>query len=124
LTKSAGISKIIGSLLWKEENPLYAILETGGKQIQVSPGESIRVEKLDAEVGSTVEFDRVLMLNQDGEVELGRPYVEGARVTGTVLEQGRAQKVLVFKKKRRKQYRRTRGHRQSFTSVRIESIEK
>jgi large subunit ribosomal protein L21 len=101
---------------------LYAIVETGGKQIQVSPGESVRVEKLDAEVGATVEFDRVLMLNQDGEVELGKPYVEGARVTGTVLEQGRAQKVLVFKKKRRKQYRRTRGHRQPFTSVRIESI--
>jgi large subunit ribosomal protein L21 len=103
---------------------LYAIFESGGKQIQVSPGEQIRVEKLEADVGSKVEFAKILVLNQDGEVELGRPYVEGARVTGTVLEQGRARKVLVFKKKRRKQYRRTRGHRQSFTSVRIESIEK
>ena len=102
---------------------MYAILESGGKQIQVSPGERIRVEKIDAEVGSTVEFDKVLMLNRDGEVELGRPYVEGARITGTVLEQGRAAKILVFKKKRRKQYRRTRGHRQPFTAVRIESIE-
>ena len=106
------------------EFSLYAILESGGKQIQVRPGERIRIEKLEAEVGSTVEFDKVLMLNQDGEVELGRPYVEGARVTGTVLEQGRAKKILVFKKKRRKQYRRTHGHRQPFTSVRIESIEK
>jgi large subunit ribosomal protein L21 len=103
---------------------LYAILESGGKQIQVSPGEQIRVEKIDADVGSKVEFDKVLMLNRDGEVELGRPYVEGARITGTVLEQGRAAKILVFKKKRRKQYRRTRGHRQDFTAVRIESIEK
>lgn len=102
---------------------MYAILESGGKQIQVAPGEQIRVEKLDIEVGSTVEFDKVLMLNRDGDVELGKPYLEGARVMGTVLEQGRGRKILVFKKKRRKQYRRTMGHRQSFTAVRIESIE-
>jgi large subunit ribosomal protein L21 len=102
---------------------LYAILESGGKQIQVTPGEQVRVEKLDAEVGSTIEFDKVLMLNRDGEVELGKPYLDGARITGTVLEQGRASKILVFKKKRRKQYRRTRGHRQPFTAVRIDSIE-
>ena len=105
------------------EGHLYAIVKSGGKQIQVAPGEQIRVEKLDAEVGSTVEFDKVLMLNRDGEVELGKPYLEGARITGTVLEQGRSAKVLVFKKKRRKQYRRTRGHRQSFTAVRIDKIE-
>jgi large subunit ribosomal protein L21 len=102
---------------------LYAIVESGGKQIQVSPGEQIKVEKLDADIGSTVEFDKVLMLNRNGEIELGNPYLEGARVKGTVLEQGRAQKILVFKKKRRKQYRRTHGHRQPFTAVRIESIE-
>jgi large subunit ribosomal protein L21 len=102
---------------------LYAVVESGGKQIQVTPGEQIRVEKLEAEVGSMVEFDKVLMLNRDGAVEVGSPYVDGARVTGTVLEQGQGSKVLVFKKKRRKGYRRTRGHRQLFTAVRIEKIE-
>ena len=102
---------------------MYAILESGGKQIQVSPGDRVRLEKLDSEVGAKVELDKVLMLNRDGKLELGRPYLEGVRVTATVLEQGRSAKVLVFKKKRRKQYRRTRGHRQSFTSIQIESIE-
>lgn len=102
---------------------MYAVVESGGKQHQVKPGEQIRVEKLDAEVGSRVEFDKVLMLNRDGNVEVGSPYVDGARVTGTVTEQGRSPKVLVFRKKRRKGYRRTRGHRQSFTAVRIEKID-
>ena len=102
---------------------MYAILESGGKQIQVSPGDRVRLEKLDSEVGSKIELDKVLMLNRDGNIELGRPYLEGVRVTGVVLEQGRSAKVLVFKKKRRKQYRRTRGHRQPFTAIRIESIE-
>ncbi len=102
---------------------MYAILESGGKQIQVSPGDRVRLEKLDSEVGAKVELDKVLMLNRDGKLELGRPYLEGVRVTATVLEQGRSAKVLVFKKKRRKQYRRTRGHRQSFTAIQIESIE-
>ena len=102
---------------------MYAIVETGGRQIQVAPGERVQIEKLDAEVGSAVEFDKILLLNRDGNVELGKPYLEGVRVTGVVLEQGRSAKILVFKKKRRKQYRRTRGHRQPFTAVRIETIE-
>lgn len=102
---------------------MYAVVESGGKQLHVKPGEQIRVEKLDAEVGSTVEFDKVLLLNRDGNVEVGSPYVDGARVTGTVLEQGRGSKVLVFKKKRRKGYRRTQGHRQPFTAIRIEKID-
>ena len=102
---------------------LYAIFETGGKQLQASPGERLRLEKLPGEVGSKVEFDRVLLVNRDGEIQVGRPYLEGVRVVGTVLEQDRDGKVLVFKKKRRKQYRRTHGHRQAFTSVAIEKIE-
>lgn len=102
---------------------MYAIFETGGKQVQGSPGQRVRLEKLAAEVGSKVEFDRVLLLHQDGKIQVGRPYVEGARVVGTVLEHDRGGKVLVFKKKRRKQYRRTHGHRQPFTSVAIEKIE-
>jgi large subunit ribosomal protein L21 len=102
---------------------LYAIIETGGKQQKVTPGEQLRIEKLEAEVGDTVRFDKVMLVNRDGEVALGKPYVDGASVTAEVTEQGRAKKILVFKKKRRKQYRRTRGHRQSFTAVKVEAIE-
>jgi large subunit ribosomal protein L21 len=94
-----------------------------GQTIQVSAGDQIRLEKLEADVGAKVELDKVVLINRDGQVELGRPYVEGVKVTATVLEQGRAGKILVFKKKRRKQYRRTRGHRQPFTAVRIDGIE-
>ncbi|HLE20750.1 MAG TPA: 50S ribosomal protein L21 [Vicinamibacteria bacterium] len=99
------------------------IFESGGKQFQASPGERLRLEKLDAEVGSEVQFDRVLLVHRDGKIQVGRPYLEGARVVGTVLEQDRDKKVLVFKKKRRKQYRRTHGHRQAFTAVTIDKIE-
>ena len=102
---------------------MYAIIETGGKQQKVTPGEQLRIEKLEAEVGDTVRFDKVMLVNRDGEVALGKPYVDGASVTAEVTEQGRAKKILVFKKKRRKQYRRTRGHRQSFTAVKVEAIE-
>lgn len=102
---------------------MYAIIETGGKQQKVAPGEQLRIEKLEAKVGDTVRFDKVMLVNRDGEVALGKPYVDGASVTATVMEQGRGKKILVFKKKRRKQYRRTRGHRQSFTAVKVEAIE-
>ncbi len=102
---------------------MYAIIETGGKQQKVIPGEQLRIEKLEAEVGDTVRFDKVMLVNRDGAIELGKPYVDGATVTATVTEQGRGRKILVFKKKRRKQYQRTRGHRQSFTAVKVEAIE-
>ncbi len=102
---------------------LYAIIETGGKQQKAEPGERLKVEKLDAQVGDTVRFDKVMLVNRDGTVELGKPYVDGASVTATVTEQGRSRKILVFKKKRRKQYRRTRGHRQAFTAVTVDAIE-
>lgn len=102
---------------------MYAIIETGGKQEKAMPGERLKVEKIDAKVGDTIRFDKVMLVNRDGNVELGKPYVDGATVTATVTEQGRDRKILVFKKKRRKQYRRTRGHRQSFTAVKVESIE-
>lgn len=102
---------------------MYAIIETGGKQVRVEPGAQLRVEKLDGAVGEEVTFEKVMLVQRDGALTLGKPFVSGARVVGKVTEQGRSAKVLVFKKKRRKQYRRTRGHRQSFTAVRIESIE-
>ena len=102
---------------------MYAIIETGGKQQKVIPGEQLRIEKLEAKVGDTVRFDKVMLVNRDGMVALVKPYVDGASVTAKVMEQGRGKKILVFKKKRRKQYRRTRGHRQSFTAVKVEAIE-
>lgn len=102
---------------------MYAIIESGGKQQRAVPGETLKVEKIDAAVGDTVSLDKVMLVSRDGNVELGKPFVEGASVTAKVVEQGRSRKILVFKKKRRKQYRRTRGHRQAFTALSIESIE-
>ena len=94
----------------------YAIFQTGGKQYRVQNGDIIKVEKLNAE--GTVEFDQVLMLGD----KVGTPFVDGARVVATVVEQKRADKVLVFKKKRRQNYRRTRGHRQYVTVLKITEI--
>ena len=102
---------------------MYAIIETGGKQQKAVPGETLQVERLAAEVGETVRLDRVMLVSRDGEVLLGKPYVDGASVTATVTAQDRGPKVLVFKKKKRKGYRRTKGHRQSYTSLRVEAIE-
>ena len=102
---------------------MYAIIETGGKQQKAVPGEALQVERLAAEVGETVRLDRVMLVSRDGEVLLGKPYVDGASVTATVTAQDRGPKVLVFKKKKRKGYRRTKGHRQSYTSIRVEAIE-
>jgi large subunit ribosomal protein L21 len=102
---------------------LYAIIETGGKQQKAVPGEILRVERLPAEVGEKVRLDRVMLVSRDGEVSLGKPFVDGVSVTATVMGQDRGPKVLVFKKKKRKGYRRTKGHRQSYTSIRVEAIE-
>ena len=98
----------------------YAIIQAGGKQFRVSEGDVVQVPSLTAEVGSSVEFDALLAADGD-EVKIGES-LEGQRVTGTVVEHGRARKIIVFKKKKRKQYKRTHGHRQNFTAVRIESV--
>lgn len=100
---------------------MYAIIETGGKQIKVEEGQTIYIEKLDAEAGETVTFDRVLMVGGDS-VKVGAPTVEGATVTGKVEKQGRAKKVVVFKYKPKKNYHRKQGHRQPFTKVVIDKI--
>lgn len=100
----------------------YAVIRTGGKQYRVEPGALVRVERLDGDVGATVEFGEVLLAANDGAVRIGTPLVEGARVRAEIVEQGRAHKVLVFKKKRRKNYRRRRGHRQTITTVRVTEI--
>jgi large subunit ribosomal protein L21 len=101
---------------------MYAIIETGGKQYRAEEGKVIRVEKLSSEKGDTVTFDRVLMLNQDNEVKIGNPYVEGCSVEGKVARNGRGRKIIVFKYKRKKNYRRKQGHRQPYTEVLISSI--
>ena len=101
---------------------MYAVVKTGGKQYRVSEDDVIVVEKLDANPGASVELDQVLMLDDGKEAQIGTPLVNGARVAATVLDQGRSDKIIVFKKIRRKDYKRTKGHRQSITVLRITDI--
>jgi len=100
----------------------YAVIRTGGKQYRVAPGDVVRVERLGGDVGAAVEFTEVLLTAGEGAVRVGTPLVEGAHVRGEIVAQGRDRKVLVYKKKRRKNYRRRRGHRQSVTTVRVTEI--
>ena len=101
---------------------MYAIIETGGKQYPVSPGEEIRVENLEGEVGASVEFTKVLAVSPDSGSLLAAGDLQSAKVTGTITEQGRAKKILVYKFKKRKMYRRRQGHRQGYTRVKIGEI--
>lgn len=101
---------------------MYAVIETGGKQYRVSEGEVVRVELLPDEVGSEVSIDAVSLVASDDDVHVGAPHVAGALVRARVVDVGRGPKVIAFKKKRRKGYRRKIGHRQSFTALRIEQI--
>lgn len=102
---------------------MYAIIASGGKQYRVQEGDILRLEKLDGDVGSSVSFSRVLMVSDGEAVQLGRPLLEGASVQAHIVEQDKAKKILVFKFKRRKHYRRKQGHRQPYTAVRIDRIE-
>ena len=102
---------------------MYAVINTGGKQYKLNQGDVVELERLEGEVGEKVVFDHVLCLGGDEDLVVGSPTVEGARVVGTILEQGKGEKITVFKFKRRKMYRRKQGHRQLLTRVRIESIE-
>ena len=101
---------------------MYAVIKTGGKQYRVQAGDRVMIEKLDGAVGDTVEFDQVLLLSDGQTVSVGTPVVDGAKVKGEIIEQGRGKKLIVYKFKRRKDYRRKNGHRQSFTSVRIDEV--
>lgn len=101
----------------------YAVIRTGGKQYRVAPGDVIRIEKLDREAGAEVEFNEVLATSDGSAVRIGTPLVDGASVKAQVVSQGRAKKILVYKKKRRKNYRRRQGHRQYFTAVKVTQIE-
>jgi large subunit ribosomal protein L21 len=101
---------------------MYAVVETGGKQYRVAVGDVIRVEKLDAAAGAAVNLDKVLMVADDGNVRVGNPNVDGATVTATVKAHGRADKVHIFKFRRRKHFRKSQGHRQHYTEIEITGI--
>jgi large subunit ribosomal protein L21 len=101
---------------------MYAIIETSGRQMRVSPDDHVRVARLDAEVGSTVSFDRVFAVRTNGDVVLGSPTVDGAKVTATVVGHGKSDKVVIYKCRRRKHFRRKTGHRQPYTEVKISEI--
>lgn len=102
---------------------MYALIETGGKQYRVEKDQVLSIEKLPNEEGESITFENVLLVNQDGEVKIGTPYVQGAKVTGKVVKHGRGKKIVVFKYKPKKNYKRKKGHRQPFTQVVIENIE-
>lgn len=101
---------------------MYAVIQTGGKQYRVEPGQLISVEKLDGQVGDSIQFDKVLLLADESSVAVGRPVVDGATVKAEIVEHDRGEKLIVYKFKRRKDYRRKNGHRQSFTTVRISEV--
>ena len=102
---------------------MYAIIETGGKQYKVEEGQELSIELLHKEAGEVVDIDKVLMVQKDGALTVGKPYVDGAKVTLKVLENAKAKKVVVFKFKAKKNYRRKKGHRQPFTKVVVEKFE-
>ncbi len=103
---------------------MYAVIQTGGKQHRVEVGKVVRVERLDAEAGATVVFDRVLAVGEGASLRVGAPTLEGAAVRGTVVEQGRGEKIVLYKYKRRQNANRRRGgHRQDFTAVKIDAIQ-
>ena len=101
---------------------MYAVIKTGGKQYRVAQGDEVKFEKLPGEAGEKVMFDRVLLTSDGEKVQLGQPYIENSEVIGSIIRQGKNRKIVVFKYKRRKGYRKKRGHRQQFTLVRIEDI--
>jgi len=102
---------------------MYAVIATGGKQYKVEKGKTLAVEKLPGAVGDEVSFDSVLMFSDGENIKIGQPAVENATVKGRIVEQKKAKKILVFKYKRRKRFRKTQGHRQQYTAVKIDSIE-
>ena len=101
---------------------MYAVVQTGGKQYRVSEGDVITVEKLNAEAGSTVSLDKVLVLGEEGKLTVGTPYVDGAAVSAEVVENGKGKKVVIFKYKAKKDYRKKQGHRQPYTKLEIKAI--
>jgi len=101
---------------------MYAVLSAGGKQYKVEEGDILRIEKISGDVGATVSFDKVLMFSDGEKIRVGTPLIDGISVNGHIVEQDKAKKIIVFKYKRRKNYRRKQGHRQPYTAVKIDSI--
>ena len=101
---------------------MYAVISTGGKQYKVAEGQTIRVEKMPGDEGASVSLDHVLLFSDGETVKVGNPKLSGVAVTGHIVEQGKAKKIIVFKHKRRKRYRRKQGHRQRYTALKIDSI--
>ena len=101
---------------------MYAIVESCGRQYKVSEGDTIFFEKLDAKEGEKITFDNVVLVSDDKDVKIGTPYVKGAKVEGTVISHGKGKKIIVYKYRAKKNYRRTQGHRQPYTKVEIKSI--
>lgn len=103
---------------------MFSVIETGGKQYKVAVGEKIKVEKLEGNEGDAIVFDKVLLVaKSDSDIHVGTPYVKGAKVSGEILKQGRAEKVIVFKYRPKKREKKKKGHRQSFTEITIKGIE-
>lgn len=103
---------------------MLAVIKTGGKQYKVSPGDKIKIEKLEKEKGKEVIFDQVLLIEKNNNLQIGTPFIKGAKVSAKVLEQGKGKKVIVFKYKPKTRYKKKQGHRQLFTEVEITKIEK
>jgi len=101
---------------------MYALIKTGGKQYRVAEGDTLRVEKIEGKVGEVVEFEEVLMIANGERVEIGMPMLKDSKVVGEIVEQGKGEKIIVFKSKRRKGYRKKQGHRQQYTALRIKEI--
>lgn len=101
---------------------MYAVIETGGKQYKVQEGDTVFVEKLDTEEGEQVDLSRVLLISKEDDLVVGKPFVENAKVEATVLEQGKGKKVIVYKYKAKKNYKRKQGHRQPYTKLKIDKI--
>ena len=101
---------------------MYAVIKAGGKQYRVAPGENIKIEQVQADVGATIVLDQVLMVADGEAVKVGTPTVAGAKVSATVVSHGRGPKVRIFKMRRRKHYQKTQGHRQNYTEIRVDAI--
>jgi large subunit ribosomal protein L21 len=101
---------------------MYAVIKTGGKQYRVAPGENIKIEQLQADVGATIVLDEVLMVADGEAVSVGTPTLAGAKVSATVVAHGRGPKIRIFKMRRRKHYQKTQGHRQNYTEIRVDAI--